>query len=123
MVTNSVIAAPPCSKHRLALLSLVGDEVQGTCVGCGDRVVLPSLFDASKTLLRVLEFEDRVMALAQLPSADRARAVLNLLPDFADLVLVVESVARDEATIGRVMKLLRRQLASWAARLEPEEEA
>lgn len=105
-----------CQKHRLANLELHGDEVQGTCGGCGERVVVPSLPDAGKTLVRVLAFEERAMALHDLPVADRRRAVLNLLPDFADLVALVDNVGKDMASVERVMKVLRRQLAGWVAR-------
>lgn len=114
MPSPSTAVRQRCSKHRLGHLELVGEEVQGTCVGCGERVVVPSLPDASKTLVRVLTFEDRVMALTELSPADRQRAVLNLLPDFADLAQLVAGVTRDMAIVERVMRVLRAQLASLA---------
>ena len=101
-----------CVKHRLGPLALVGDDVEGTCVGCGAKVVVPALPHISKVLLRALDFEDRMMAILSLPEEeDRRRAALNALPDFAELCSLVESSHSDLAGADRVIRVLRAQFA------------
>lgn len=120
MGTSAVptVGAPFCTKHRLGKLDLVGDEVQGTCAGCGDKVVVPSFPDASKLLIRVLGFSDRIMALVNLDPDDRRRAVVNLLPDFIELARVVELAEVDQGNVRGTLGILRAQIATFLARGE-----
>lgn len=106
-----------CRKHRLGALDLVGNDVEGVCVGCGTRVIVPSMPETGKTLLRALALEERVMALKDLVESARRRAVIDLLPDFAELAAVVEFNRNDLVAVDMVMRILRAQLAT----LMPEE--
>ena len=101
-----------CRKHRLGPLDLVGDDVEGVCVGCGARVIVPSMPETGKTLLRALALEERVMALKDLAESARRRAITNLLPDFAELVALVEFSRNDLVAVDMVMRILRAQLGS-----------
>jgi hypothetical protein len=106
------VANTECRKHRLGALELVGDDVEGVCVGCGTRVIVPSMPETGKTLLRALALEERVMALQDLAETERRRAMANLLPDFAELAALVELGHKDLGAIEVVMRILRSQLAS-----------
>lgn len=113
-VQTNYVSVPDigCVKHRLGPLTLVGDDVEGTCVGCGAKVVVPALPNISKVLLRALDFEDRVMAILDLPEEDRRRAAVNALADFADLCALVEHSHDDLAGADRVIRVLRAQFAT-----------
>lgn len=100
-----------CRKHRLGVLELVGDDVEGVCVGCGTKVIVPSMPETGKTLLRALALEERVMALKDLAESARRRAMANLLPDFAELAALVEFSRNDLVAVDMVMRILRAQLA------------
>jgi hypothetical protein len=101
-----------CRKHRLGALELVGDDVEGVCVGCGTKVIVPSMPETGKTLLRALALEERVMALKGLAESARRRAITDLLPDFAELAGVVEFSRNDLVAVDMVMRILRAQLAT-----------
>ena len=104
---------PRCTKHRLGYLDLVGDEVQGTCAGCGERVVIPHFPEASKLLVRVLSFNDRLVAVGELEPDDRRRAVANMLGDFLDLVDQVERAELDMGNVRQAMRIIKGQIATF----------
>jgi hypothetical protein len=113
--------SPACTKHRLARIDVVGDEIEGLCSGCGERVVVPALANASKLVVRLMGLQERVMALGDQPSCLVVREIVGdeLLGEFVRLAAQVQATEADTAIAHRLIRLLRARLSTL---LGPEPE-